>query len=406
MWDRTICVMGRLLDQDDGIGIYGLNLMRELLELDARTRYLILLQTTKTRDLFASYENADVQVLPARNKLYWDQIAVPLAARRSGAGMIFNPKFSIPFFTSLPCIFVQQGSDWYINPENYPWWDNLYIRLMLPLYSRKAARTLAISQATLNDLARYTRIDVSESVVSYAGVAPNFTPHRDPQALARFKAEHQLPGRFILAVARTHHGADRRMRTYPGGNTGRLLRAYRKYRRRGGQVSLVIAGTRIEQYLRACGFSDADLADVRFVGFVPNERLHLAYQLADCFVTATLCESFGIPIVEALATGCPAIVPTTCASPEIAGGAARLFDPLDEEQLAQALADVTGSPTLRKEMREKGRRRAQALTWRRTAQRTLEVFDELLPRAMAPARRRSPAGRLERAAHRRSSAAG
>jgi glycosyltransferase involved in cell wall biosynthesis len=382
MAERTICVMGRLLDQDDGIGIYGLNLLRELLVLDPQTRYLILLQTEKTRGEFTEYPNADVRVLPARNKLYWDQVAVPLAARRLGADMIFNPKFSIPFLTGLPCVFVQQGSDWYANPQNYPWWDNLYIRMMLPLYSRKAVRTLSISQATLDDLAKYTRIDVSDSVVTFAGVAVNFKPERDPAALARFKAEHRLPEKFILAVARTHHGADRRMRTYPGGNTGRLVRAFRKYRAAGGDVSLVIAGNRIEPYLRSCGFTAADLADVHFIGFVPNAQLHLAYQLAECFVTATLCESFGIPIAEALATGCPAIVPTTCASPEVAGGAARLFNPLDEDELAGALGEVTRSETLRAEMRARGLRRAKELTWRRTAQRTLEVFDELVPRVL------------------------
>jgi glycosyltransferase involved in cell wall biosynthesis len=389
MTERTICVMGRLLDQDDGIGIYGVNLLRELLRLDERTRYLILLQTAKTKELFAEYANADVRVLPARSKLYWDQVTVPWAARRAGADLIFNPKFSIPFLTSRPCVFVQQGSDWYINPQNYPWWDNIYIRVMLPLYSRKAARTLSISQATLDDLARYTSIDVSESVVSHAGVAPNFNSHRDPQALERFRAVYALPDRFVLTAARTYHGADRRMRTYPGGNVGRLLRAYRRYRQEGGEHFLVIAGARIEQYLRSCGFTAADLADVRFIGFVPNSQLHLAYQLADCYVTATLCESFGIPILEALATGCPAIVPNTCASPEVAGGAARLFDPLDEEQLARALKEVTASEELRREMRQKGLHRARALTWRNTAQRTLQVFDELVPPAIASAPHRA-----------------
>ena len=86
---------------------------------------------------------------------------------------------------------------------------------------------------------------------------------------------------------------------------------------------------------------EQDLAGVQFLGFVPNARIHLAYQLAECFVLATLCESFGIPIVESFACGCPAIVPSTCAGPEIAGGAARLVNPLDEEDIAQALSEVT-----------------------------------------------------------------
>ena len=179
MSKRTIAVMGRLLDQEDGLGVYGLQLLRELLRLDPHSRYVILLDTPKSQHLFREFGNAETRVLPALSKLYWDQVVAPLAARRCNADLIFNPKFSIPLFTRRPCVFVQQGSDWYVNPQNYPWWDNLYIRLMLPLYSLKAARTLAISQATLDDLAKYTCINVRDSVVSYAGVGHNFTSERD-----------------------------------------------------------------------------------------------------------------------------------------------------------------------------------------------------------------------------------
>jgi glycosyltransferase involved in cell wall biosynthesis len=376
---RTIGIMGRLLDQDDGLGVYSRRLVHEILELDHVSRYIIFLMSEKSRDLFREFPNVEPYVMPAKRKLYWDQIAVPAAARKFDVDLIFNPKFSIPLLTRRPCIFVLQGSDWYVNPSNYPWWDNLYIRLMLPLYSWKAARTLAISQATLDDLAKYTSIDVSHSVVTYAGVGPNFTPTHNPTVLAEFRAQHKLPEQFILTVARAHHGAQRKLRMYPGGNNERLIRAYRLYREQGGSLPLVVVGFRIEEYLRAHGFTAADLKDVIFLGFMPNDQVHLAYQAAACFLLATLCESFGITILEALATACPAIVPATCASPEVAGGAARLIDPLDERDMAQALTEVTGSEELRQEMREKGLKRAQELTWRETARLTLVVFDQVVP---------------------------
>ena len=372
--------MGRVLDQEGGLGVYARCLLPELLSQDPNTRYVIFLNTEKSRDLLRRFPNAEPHVLPARSKMYWDQVTVALAARRLGVDLIFNPKFSIPLLSGRPCVFVQQGSDWYVNPQNYEWWDNLYMRLMLPLYSRKARRTLAISQATLDDLATYANIDVSNSVVTYAGVAHNITAERDPEALAQFRAQHRLPERFILTVSRVYHSAQRRLIAYPGGNDETLLRAYRRYRERGGELPLVVVGFRIKEYLRERGFSDQELAEVHFLGLVANTEIHLAYQSAECFVLASLCESFGIKILEALATGCPAILPSTCASPEIAGGAARLINPHDEEEIAQALAEVTGSEELRRTMREKGLQRAQALTWRETARRTLAVFDEIIPR--------------------------
>jgi glycosyltransferase involved in cell wall biosynthesis len=378
MHHRTIGVMGRMLDQDDGLGIYAQRLLQELLRQDTSSRYVLFLQSEKSRGRFKSFGNVDVCVLPARRKLFWDQVLVPIAARKYQVDMIFNPKFSVPLVTRRPCVFVQQGSDWYINPQNYPWWDNLYIRLMLPIYSRKAARMLAISHATVDDLARHTRIDVSDIVVSGAGVGANFNAGRDTEALTAFRREYRLPDDFILTLARVHHGADRHLRPYPGANTPRLVRAWLAYRRRGGQLPLVIAGRGVADYLRANGFRKEDLCDVSFPGFVPNDRIHLAYQSARCFAIATLCESFGITILEALASGCPAIVPNTCASPEIAGGAARLVNPLDEEDIADALLEVTGSERLRKRMRERGLERAQSLSWQECARRTLRVFDSIV----------------------------
>src|SRR5690606_406964 len=179
--------------------------------------------------------------------------------------------------------------------------------------------------------------DVSDIVVSGAGVAPNFTVQPSPAELARFRGEYTLPDRFILSIARVRHGADRRMRSYPGANAPRLVRGWKRYRQRGGELPLVLIGAGVREFLPRNGFSARDLEDVHFPGFVPNERMHLAYRSARCFVIATLCESFGITILEAFTSGCPAIVPNTCAAPEVAGGAARLIDPLDEADIAEAL---------------------------------------------------------------------
>jgi glycosyltransferase involved in cell wall biosynthesis len=376
--------MARLLDQQDGLGVYSRHVLHQLLALDPHTRYVIFLGSPRARDLFNEFGNAHVHIMPSRSRLLWDQVWVPRAARHFGVDLIFNPKFSLPLFTRIPGIFVLQSCDWYVNPQNYPWWDNLYIRLTLPLYCRKASGLLAISQATLDQLARHTRIKLGRTAITHAGIGPGFTTDRDPAALERFREEHALPERFILTVARVHHTGHSKLPDYPGGNNERLLRAYRLYRQRTPQpLPLVVAGRGVEEYLRARGFSDGQLEGVLFIGFIPNDRIHMAYQLADCFVLATLCESFGIPILEALATGCPAIVPSTCAGPEVAGSAARLIDPYKEDEIAQALLDVTSSEQLRERFRQDGIRRARCFTWQQAARRILEVFDEVLPTASA-----------------------
>lgn len=378
---RIIGVMGRVLDQRDGLGLYCINLLRSMIALDERSRYVIWLRTAERKDLFRDLPNAETHVLPGRNNLWWDQVAVPAAARRFGVDLIFNPKFSIPFATTRPCAFVLQDSDWYLNPQSYQWWDNLYIRLLLPLYCRKASRLLVISQFTLDTLARQGVVRPERAVVIHAAVGNNFSPSCDEAALRDFRLKYDLPQPFILTATRAYHTGFAGSPPYPGGNNERLIRAYRRYRERGGKLPLVVAGHRIREYLRARGFTPADLQDVRFIGFLPNEQMHLAYQAAAFFVLAKLCDSFGLPILEAMATGCPAIVPRTCAAPEVAGSAARLIDPYDEEDISRALLEVDASEERRTEMRRLGLARAQGFTWRETARRTLAVLDEVHPAA-------------------------
>lgn len=381
---RTIGVMARAIDQPDGLGRYCEQVLRELLLLDSASRYLIFLGSERTRELWREFENAEPHVLTSRSKLIWDQVRVPAAARRLGVDLLFNPKFSLPLFTRIPGVFVLQSSDWYVNPANYPWWDNIYIRLMLPLYCRKASGLLAISKTTLDDLARHVKLSAPATAITYAGVGPGFTAQRDSLAQRQFREEYALPERFILTVARVQHTGHRGLPDYPGGNNERLLRAYRRYREQSSApLPLVVAGREVDRYLRQRGFSAADLEGVHFIGFVPNERLALAYQLADCFVLATLFESFGLPILEALATGCPAIVPRTGAGPEVAGQASRLIDPYDETDIAAALLEVTSSQELRTQMSHAGLARARSFSWRQTAERILTVFNELVPTGAA-----------------------
>lgn len=376
--------MGRLLDQPDGLGLFARHLLQHLVRLDAGSRYVIFVANPGARELFAAQGNVEVHVLASRNRLLWDQVLVPRAARRAGVDLLFNPKFSLPLFSRIPGVFILQSSDWFANPRNYPWWDNIYIRAMLPLYCRKARAVLAISQAALDDLVRHG-LKLPRAMVTHAGVGPGFTADTDPEDLRQFRGDYALPERFILTVARVLHTGHRGFPEYPGGNNERLLRAYRQYRQRAGvPLPLVVAGRQVEPYLRARGFTAADLEGVHFLGFVPNERLHAAYQLADCFVLATLCESFGLPILEALASGCPAIVPNTGAGPEVAGSAARLIDPHSEEDLTAALLEVTSSASLRRRMRAAGLERARRFGWTRAARRVLETFDAVL--SAAPSR--------------------
>lgn len=374
---RVICVMGRPIDQDDGIGVYTWQLLRNLLEIDPDTRYVILLRTARRARTFDAFPNAETRVIPARTKLWWDQVSVARAARALHADIVFNPKFSLPLLSFRPGIFVLHGSDWYVNPGNYTWWDNLYIRVMLPLYCRKAARLLSISDVALADTVRYAGIDARKVTPSYAAAGTHFRRITEPGALEAFARRHRLPERFILTVARAYHTGHGRVIEYPGGNNENLIAAYRRYRTAGGRLPLVVVGRDIDAYLRRHGFDDAALEGVHFTGFVPNEEIVHAYNLADFFILCTLYESFPLPVVETLACGCPAILPVTGGCRDVAQKAACYIDPHDVADIAAAIGELAGSESLRRHLAEAGLARVREFSWKKTAERTLQVFDEV-----------------------------
>ncbi len=384
MAGRVVCVMGRVLDQQDGLAVYAENLLRALLVQDPATEYVILLRTPARARLFAAYPNARALVLPAPRKIWWDQVAVPRAARSVRADILFNPKFSLPLASRRRGVFVLHGSDWYVNPGNYEWWDNLYIRAMLPVYCRRAARLLAISRTVVEDLARHAGIDRGKVTVSYAAPSPHFTPDPSPSRLVEFAERYRLPVRFILTVARAYHTGHGTRPEYPGGNLGGLLDGYRRYRALGGDLPMVVAGAAIEPYLRSRGYGDAALEGLHFTGFIPHREINLAYNLADFFVLTTLYESFALPLVEAMASGCPAIVPATGACPEVAGDAARAVDPRDPAAIGEAMLELAQAPERRARLRAAGLERVRRFTWPRTAELTLGVFDSLVPRPASP----------------------
>jgi glycosyltransferase involved in cell wall biosynthesis len=180
-----------------------------------------------------------------------------------------------------------------------------------------------------------------------------------------------LPPRYILFVGILQ----------PRKNVTTLLRAFsllvREKVDRG--LTLVIAGGKswgyqeIFETARALNLRDR----VRFTGFVEDEDLAELYRGARLFVYPSLYEGFGLPIVEAMASGVPVITANTSSMPEVAGGAAVLIDPRSPEALAAAMASVLGDATLSEELRRKGLARAREFSWDAVARKTLEVYASL-----------------------------
>jgi glycosyltransferase involved in cell wall biosynthesis len=227
------------------------------------------------------------------------------------------------------------------------------------------------SEATKADVVRHLQINPQRIVVIPWGCDERFQPSGDPEHFAAVRQRYRLPAQYLLFVGTLE----------PRKNLTTLLHAYAMVRaeRRGKDLKLVVAGR--------TGWLYADIFDtvktlaldeeVIFTGFVDDEDLPDLYRGAQLFVFPSLYEGFGLPILEAMASGIPVIASNVASMPEVAGDAAILVDPHDSKAIAEGIARILVEDRLRQAMIEKGLARARRFTWDAAALSTLELYAAL-----------------------------
>jgi glycosyltransferase involved in cell wall biosynthesis len=167
----------------------------------------------------------------------------------------------------------------------------------------------------------------------------------------------------------------------PHKNLERLIEAFHLLRRNGHDtVKLLIIGDEISKYatLRRAVHRYKLHKHVRFFGFVPDKTLAVLYRLAGVFVFPSLYEGFGLPPLEAMASGTPVITSNVSSLPEVVGDAALLIDPYEPTAIAHAMHRVLTEPALREDLRRRGLLRVREFSWDRSVRRVHEIYQEVL----------------------------
>ncbi|MGB7190601.1 MAG: glycosyltransferase family 1 protein [Acidobacteriaceae bacterium] len=223
-------------------------------------------------------------------------------------------------------------------------------------------RLLTVSEFSRQELARHLKIDAAQITVIPLGHEHLLRIAPQPEVLAKLDLK---PGEYILAVGSAN----------PNKNYRGLLQAFdilrRRLSREAKRSKLVVAG--------AVGISTGAMGQQENVvqtGYVSDGELRALYENAACFVFPSLYEGFGLPLLEAMALGCPVVSSNAASLSGLGEGAALLFDPASPEQMADSIERVMTDADLRKELSENGKRRAQQFRWEETARRTWAVLLE------------------------------
>ncbi len=374
--------MLRAIDEYDGAGVYIRKLLDALLELDRTNQYVLLYARPEQAGRYPQHANVREVVVGAPGKLLWDQVAVPLAARRLGLDVLFHHKFSIPVVAPCPTVVQQRGTEYWTFPEYYPTWgdraNRLYNKWSIPLFCRRAARVLTNSDSLASELETLAGVPADKMTTIYAAADEQFTPVTDPDQLARVRSRYGLPDEpFFLMVVKGYARIEYEGAALcPRKNVEGTLAAFARARAAEPACPpLVILGAGVRERLTPAVLRerfDLPAEAVVIPGLIGHEDMPAVYSLAGGLLFPSYYESFGIPLVEAMACGCPVITSNAPACPEVVGDAALVVDPDDVDALADAMTRLVRSPSLRAQLGERGLARSAQFSWDRGAEILLD----------------------------------
>ncbi|HWW91062.1 MAG TPA: glycosyltransferase family 1 protein [Solirubrobacteraceae bacterium] len=287
-----------------------------------------------------------------------------VASRR--VDLLHSVAFTAPLWTRAVNVVMLPDVIWIMAPDEDQAATMRLWRLIVPPIVRRADRLIAISNSGADDIAEH--LHVPRERIDVVPLGPGVKARVAPTPEASLRERLGLgSGPIVLAMsAKKAHK-----------NLARLIEAMRTVTGRHPTAVLVLPGmpTAHEAELRALAAREGLGASVAFPPHVDEADLEGLYAAARCFVLPSLNEGFGLPILEAMRREVPVACSNVSAMPEVAGDAARYFDPLRPADIAAALLDLLGDRELTARLIAAGRERARAFSWTATAERTLACYE-------------------------------
>jgi glycosyltransferase involved in cell wall biosynthesis len=292
-----------------------------------------------------------------------EQTLLPRATHKARVDLLHNVQNTAPALPGVPQVTTILDVIYKRYPETHAGLMATGVALLVPLAARRSKRIVTLSKAAKDDIAHYLRVEPERIDVTPLG--PGLGDDVTPVDEAELRDRHWLGDAPIVLTVSAKR---------PHKNLERLLEA----------IALVHADP--EPVLVAPGYEtvfEPELRQragkrVRFLGWVDDGELEGLYRAATCFVFPSLAEGFGLPVLEAMVRGVPVACSRIGPLEEVAGDAARYFEPTDVADMARAIESLLADGDLRARLAELGRVRAREFTWPRTAEATIASYERAL----------------------------
>lgn len=367
------------LAQRGGIGRYTRGLVDALLaDPEALQRWRLCLVVARDAPL------AHLPALPAGVRLrrlplpaiwltrLWHRarLPVPLDPWLGGADLFHATDYLLPPLLRARGLVTVHDLSYLRHPEAALPALARFLGAAVPRSLARARLVLADSQSTQRDLEQLLGLPPRRVAVVGAGVEPRFGQALGPAEMEAVRTRLDLPGRYILGLGTLE----------PRKNFLGLIRAFERLAPAHPDLHLFIAGGRgwLYEPILAAAAGSAFADRIRLAGFVDDRDLPALYRMAEAFAFPSFYEGFGIPILEAMASGTPVVTADNSSLPEVAGDAALRVETGDDAALADALVRILDQPALRAELIARGRARAAGFSWEAAASRLSAAYAGLM----------------------------
>jgi glycosyltransferase involved in cell wall biosynthesis len=361
-----------------GVGTYIRNVVRMLARLDRDSDYFLVGSPAKVAECGSLPPNFHAVPLDGRDDTLRGNLDFRAIVRRLECDLVHIPHlFWMP--RGLGCPYVLTVHD--LLEHMYGSRDLSSVRRNLHFYLtrrvlRKAARVIAVSQFTRNEIEKLLAVPNARIEVVYNAIDERFLHGHSTEADRELIAQRYLVNYPFILYA----GAIR-----PHKNVVRIIEAFSALKselqkeQQYPDLKLIIIGDDLSSHprLRRTVVRGCVQNDVRFLGFVPIEVLRIFYDVAKVFVFPSLYEGFGLPPLEAMAHGTPVVTSNTSSLPEVAGNAALLVNPENVFEIRRGLQRALLDSALRERMKQRGYEQAQRFSWTSSVSRILEIYREV-----------------------------
>jgi glycosyltransferase involved in cell wall biosynthesis len=351
-------------ERESGNETYAVNLLRALVNDPGANSYQVLTpHPDRLRAIVDLPPTAEVVRVRPGTSLLRIPLGIPNAIRRHRSDVL-HVSYVAPPLVACPTVVTVHDLSYLAYPQSLSPRARFILTTLVPLSVRRAARVIAVSRFTRDDLVRRYGIAEDKISVIHEAAGPAFRVLDDPKS-KQLPAGVTVP--FVLAVGNLE----------PRKNLARLIEAFAAAAREPGVTAkLVLVGKAkgesalLPQLVEQHGLRGR----VVFTGFVEEEDLVLLYNRAAVFVYPSLYEGFGLPPLEAMASGCSVVASNVSAMPEVLGDAALLVDPTSTQALAEAIGNVLQRDELARDLRARGFKQAARYSWAKAAEQTRAVY--------------------------------